>query len=85
MRYGTHNAGRRARAVPEDRPGQERANSLEAMWEASARRHREKLRRENAARWFTYFSNLADSLRRSAEEFERRAEALLDDDERRPK
>ncbi len=76
---------RRTRAVPEDRAGQERANDLEEFWRRSEARHRERRRRANRAAWFAYFSNLADSLRRSAEEFERRAEQLLDDDERRVK
>ncbi len=66
---------RRAREVA-------KANALEEMWEASARRHREKRRRENAALWYSHFSALADSLRRGAEEFERRAAALLEDAER---
>ncbi len=76
---------RRTRAVPEDRAGQERANDLERMWELSARRHREKLRRENAAAWYSHFCGLADSLRRSADEFDARAAALLEDDEREEK
>ncbi len=63
----------------------EKANELAAMWEASARRHQEKVRRANAALWYSHFSALADSLRRSAEEFERRAQELLHEDERRPK
>ncbi len=60
------------------------ANFEEMAWKASVRKHNAKLRRQHRAEWFCYFSALADSLRRSAEEFERKAEALLDDDERRP-
>ena len=63
--------------------GRDKADAtLEEMWRASEHRHREKMRRENAALWFGYFSNLADSLRRSADEFDRRAAGLLEDDER---
>ncbi len=54
---------------------------LEAMWEASARRDRERKRRQNRAAWFVYFCGLADSLRASADEFDRRAEALLEEPE----
>jgi hypothetical protein len=53
------------------------ANELQAMYADSAKRHRERKRRENGAAWFAHFSALADSLRRNAEEYERRAERLL--------
>ncbi len=55
------------------------ANELQAIYAESARRHRERKRRENGAAWYSHFSALADSLRRSAEEYERRAERLLED------
>ncbi len=58
----------------------EKANELASLWRASERRHQEKVRRANAALWYSHFSALADSLRRSAEEFERRAAALLVDE-----
>ncbi len=58
------------------------ANVEEMMWKASVRKHNAKLRRQHRAEWFCYFSALADSLRRSAEEFERRAEKLLEDERR---
>ena len=58
------------------------ANELQAMYEASARRHREKIRRQNRAAWFSHFSALADSLRASAEAYEARAEALLEETDR---
>ncbi len=70
---------RRAAAVPEERAGQERANDLERMWELSAHRHRERLRRENRAAWYVHFCGLADALRRSAEVYEARAAALLEE------
>jgi hypothetical protein len=57
--------------------GRERANALEAAWRASEMRHQEKKRRANAALWYTHYSALAASLRRSADGYERRAEALL--------
>lgn len=72
----------RARAVPESRPGQRRADELEAFWRASELRRRERLRRENRAAWFAHFSDLARSLRESTDEFERRAAAPLEGDGR---
>ena len=58
------------------------ADFEEQAWKASVRKHNAKLRRQHRAEWFCYFSNLADSLRRSADEFDRRAEALMEDDEK---
>ena len=52
------------------------ANAEEMAWKASVREHLEQLRRERRAEWFCYWSALASPLRLSAEEFERRAEAL---------
>ena len=57
------------------------ANELAEMYAESARRHRERIRRQNRAAWFTYFSNLAASLRAGAERYDRRAAELLEDDE----
>ena len=58
------------------------ANELEEMYAKSVRRHREKIRRQNRAAWFSHFSALADSLRASAEAYEARAEALLEEPDR---
>ena len=68
---------RRALAVHEDRAGQQAANELELMWAESERRHREKTRRANRALWYSYFANVAASLRGLADEYDARAEALL--------
>jgi len=51
------------------------------LWKASVRKHNTKLRRQHRAEWFAYFSTLADSLRASAEYYERRAAGLLEDDQ----
>ncbi len=59
-----------------------KAQALEDLWKASERRHHERLRRERRAEWYCYWSALADSLRRSADEFEAKAEALLEGGER---
>jgi len=55
------------------------ANAEEMAWKASVRRHHEKLRRQRRGEWYCYFAALADSLRRSAEHYERRALELLED------
>jgi hypothetical protein len=70
-------------ALIERRSGERNAaNELRAMYEASARRYRERKRRENGAAWFAHFSALADSLRVSAEVYEAKAEALLEESDR---
>ena len=56
------------------------ANFEEVAWKASVRRHHAKLRQQHRAEWFCYWSALADSLRRSADRYERRALALLEDE-----
>lgn len=53
------------------------AASLEEMYAASVRRHREKIRRENAARWYEFEMLLAENHRKLSEEHEARARALL--------
>ena len=52
------------------------------MWAASVRREQERKRREVRTEWYCYFCRLTDSLRRSAEESDRKAAALLEDDEK---
>ena len=59
------------------------ANAEEELWKASARKHNAKLRRQHRAEWFAFYSRLADSLRASAERYDRRAEALLEDEQPR--
>ncbi len=58
-----------------------RANAEEELWKASVRRHNARLRLQHRAEWFRYWAALADSLRASADDFERRALELLDDSE----
>jgi hypothetical protein len=60
--------------------GRERATAEEESWKASVRRHHAKLRGRRKAEWFCYWSALADSLRKSADEFEAKAQALLQDE-----
>ena len=56
------------------------ANELQAMYEASARRHREKLRRKHAAEWYSFYLGLAESHAKIAAAFEEKAVALLEDE-----
>jgi hypothetical protein len=57
------------------------ANREEATWKASVRRHNAKLQRERRAAWIEFYSRLASSLRSSADEFDARAERLLEAEE----
>ena len=68
-------------ALIEKRTGRGEANDAEMMWKASVRRHNARIRRENRALWFTYYSNLAASLKTSVDWYEARAEALLEEPE----
>ncbi len=61
--------------------GREEATAAEMLWKESVRKHHAKLRRQRRGEWFCYFSALADSLRKSADELERKAQALLLEDE----
>ena len=57
----------------------------EMLWKESVRKHHAKIRRQHRAEWYCYFSHLAASLRASADRYERRAEALLEENERKGK
>jgi hypothetical protein len=48
------------------------------MYAESARRYQERRRRQLQAEWYGYFCRLADGLRRRADEYEERAETLLE-------
>jgi Zn-dependent oligopeptidase len=47
------------------------------VWQESVRRYNVRRREENRLAWCDYFSRLARSLRARAEEYERRAQALM--------
>ena len=59
----------------------EEANFEEMAWKESTRKHNAKLRRQHRAEWFSFYSRLAASHALISRDFERRAEALLDDTE----
>jgi hypothetical protein len=48
-------------------------------WQESVRRYNARKREENRVAWCEYFSRLAGSLRMRAEEYDHRAQALLED------
>jgi hypothetical protein len=52
-------------------------------WQESVRRYNAHRREENRLAWCDYFSHLAGSLRARAEEYDHRAQALMETD--RPK
>jgi hypothetical protein len=51
----------------------------EELWKASVRRYNARRREENRLAWCDYFGRLAAGLRSRAEEYDHRAEALLED------
>ena len=65
--------------------GREEATAAEMAWKASVRRYNAKLGRENRAAWYAFYSRLVASLKASAERYERRAEALCEENERKDK
>ena len=74
---------RRARAAPEDRPGQERANALAEMWAESDRRFQVRRRLQLNAERYRFHDHLARVFGRMAEEHTQKAEALLEGEDRR--
>jgi hypothetical protein len=63
--------GRRAR--------QEDPEEEHELWKESARRYNARRREENRLAWCDYFERLATSLRSRAEEYDKRAETLMED------
>lgn len=51
----------------------------EETYMESVRRYNAQRRKEIRAAWYCYFCHIAESLRARAEDYERRAEALLED------
>ena len=53
--------------------------ALDELWEASARRHHEQIRRQNRWEWVRYFDRMATNHARLAADYERRAEELCEE------
>ncbi len=56
---------------------------LEASYVESVRRHHEKIRQRNRWEWVRFFDRMAESHARIAQDYERRAEELCTDEQRR--
>jgi hypothetical protein len=52
----------------------------EELWQESVRRYNARRREANRREWCDYFGHLAASLRSRAEEYDDRAQALLEDE-----
>ena len=57
------------------------AHFEEMAWKESVRKHNAKLRRQHRAEWFAFYSRLGESLRASAAHYDRKAAALLLEEE----
>lgn len=57
----------------------EAETTREALYSASVARYRERRRKEIRAQWYGFYCRMADSLRRRAEDYERRAEDLCEE------
>lgn len=53
----------------------------EELWKESVRAYTARRREENRGGWCDYFSHLAGSLRARAEEYDHRAQALMETDQ----
>jgi hypothetical protein len=62
------------------RPGRERANAAEDLWKGSIARHRDRKRQQNRWAWIRFFDRMSASHEALAEDYRRRAEALIADD-----
>jgi hypothetical protein len=51
------------------------------LWKESVRRYNARQREDNRLAWQNYFSRLAGSLRARAEEYDHRAQALMETDQ----
>ena len=63
------------------RKGEVDPDELEPFYVESVRRYNVRRREENRLLWCDYFSHLAGSLRARAEEYDQRAQALMETDQ----
>jgi hypothetical protein len=61
------------------RKGEVDPDEREELWKESVRRYNARRQEENRLAWCDYFGRLAASLRSRAEEYDHRAQALLED------
>ena len=74
---------RRARSVPEARPGQHAANELDRLWAESDRRFQVRRRLQLNAERYRFHDHLACVFGRMAAEHQIKAEKLLEGDPRK--
>jgi hypothetical protein len=67
-------------AMIERRSRQKDPDEASELWQESVRRYNARKREENRLAWCGYFERLATSLRSRAEEYDDRAQALLEDE-----
>jgi hypothetical protein len=67
-------------AMIERRSRQKDPDEEHELWQESVRRYNARRREENRREWHGYFCRLAGSLRSRAEEYDDRAQALLEDE-----
>jgi hypothetical protein len=65
-------------AMIERRSRQKDPDEEHDLWQESVRRYNAKKREENRLAWCDYFTHLAGSLRARAEEYDHRAQALME-------
>jgi hypothetical protein len=58
---------------------QDAATAREALWGSSVRRYKERQRRQSVAAWFGFYCRMADNHAALAEDYQRRAEELCED------
>jgi hypothetical protein len=63
------------------RKGEVDRDDNEELWKESVKRYNARRREENRLLWWDYFSHLAGSLRARAEEYDERAQALMETDQ----
>ena len=63
------------------RKGEVDRDENEELWKESVKRYNARRREENRLAWQNYFSRLAGSLRARAEEYDHRAQALMETDQ----
>ncbi len=68
-------------AMIERRSRQKDPEETSEAWQESVRRYNVRRREENRLAWCDYFSHLAGSLRARAEEYDHRAQALMETDQ----
>jgi hypothetical protein len=68
-----------AMIVRRARKGDVDPDEQEEIWKASVRRYNARRREENRLAWQSYFCRLAGSLRARAEEYDHRAQTLMEE------